>query len=121
MLTALRQLCAELQNRFAATDALSTIGLADKEIDTLRDLACALVLSRTEMKQPEAPYISEFESQLLAVLGDRQREPRKRAGVPVPAHCDAHMLDHAAKILDGHKLRIPYSSVAFWRTSADPA
>ncbi len=111
MLLALRQLCAELRNRFAATDGLAEIGLTADDVDTLRDLACALVLSGKDIATPEAPYLSEFEGRFLALLGDRQRDPAKRVGLPVPAYCDTRMLDEVADLLNEHKLRISYSSI----------
>ena len=111
VLLAFRRLCAEVQNRFSAADALTELGLGASDSDTLRDLACALVLSDVDVMPPDAPYLSDFEDRLLALVGDRQREPRKRVGLPVPSAIDAKMIDDVAGILNEHDLRISYRTI----------
>lgn len=111
ILMALRRLHAELHHRFTAADALTDLGFKPEEIGALRDLASALFLSERDIMAPEVPYVSAFEDRLLALLGDRQREPSWRVGLTIPEDLDADMIDGIASLLNSRKLRISYKTI----------
>ena len=68
----------------------------------------------------DAPFTSETEERLMALLGDRQRHKRWRLSLPAPAPMDEAKLVAAAEALRAEGLVVSHRTIVWGAAMANP-
>ncbi|MCC6920099.1 MAG: hypothetical protein IT548_12920 [Alphaproteobacteria bacterium] len=87
----------------------------------LRRLAEVLAKAGSSVLDIDAPFTSEVEERVIALLGDRQRQKRWRLSLPAPAPLDEATLLAAAEALRAEGLIVSHRTIVAGAAMASSA
>ena len=83
-------------------------------------LVKALTAAEAALLDVDAPFTSEAEEWLMALLGDRQRQKRWRLSLPAPPPIDEATLLAAAEALRAEGLVVSHRTIVWGAAMANP-